>query len=60
MDNIEIARIAGQILADKGPTRRLRDADILVAVINGCKVRVFWPDAAEDCFDSSIVVDEIA
>ena len=56
MNQLEIARAAGKILADRGPTHRLRDGDILETVIAGHTVRVFWPDAAEDCGDPRIVI----
>ena len=54
MHDIGIARAAGQILADRGPTRRLRDGDILEALIGGRPLRVYWPDAAEDIGDARI------
>lgn len=54
MHDIGIARAAGQILADRGPTRRLRNGDILEAVIGGRALRVYWPDDAEDIGDTRI------
>ena len=54
MHDIGIARAAGQMLADHGPTRRLRNANILEAVIGGRPLRVYWPDAAEEIGDSRI------
>jgi hypothetical protein len=52
--DIGIARAAGRLLADHGPTRRLRNADILDAVIGGQPLRVYWPDVADDIYDTRI------